>query len=98
VTNVLPGSIKTDVSRNAMTDDGSRRGKSDEVIENGMTPALCAEQILDAISQNMPEIIIAEGPEKQFAEMRHTDPEQLFQITAQLGETVAKRYDAGDDG
>ena len=49
VTNVLPGSVATDVSRNALTADGSRRGRSDEVIDAGDDPKDCAAAILKAI-------------------------------------------------
>ena len=35
VTNILPGSVATDVSRNALTGDGSKRGMSDAVIDAG---------------------------------------------------------------
>jgi hypothetical protein len=33
VTNILPGSVATNISRNALTKDGSKRGKSDENID-----------------------------------------------------------------
>ena len=36
VTNVCPGPVKTDVSKNALTKDGSLYGKTDKHIENGM--------------------------------------------------------------
>ena len=97
VTNILPGSIRTDVSRNAMTKDGDRRGKSDDVIDNGMPPEECARQILDAVDNNVPELIIADGPELLMAQMRQSDPEKLFEMAAQFGAETARRYEAGDD-
>ena len=45
VTNILPGSVATDVSRNAITGDGSKRGKSDAVIDAGDDPMDCAAAI-----------------------------------------------------
>ncbi len=97
VTNVLPGSIRTNVSRNALTKDGDRRGKSDEVIDNGMDPAECARQILDAVSNNVPELIVAEGPEMMIAKLRQSDPEQCFAMTSAMGAQIAEKYEAGDD-
>ena len=97
VTNILPGSIKTDVSRNALTKEGVRRGKSDAVIENGLAPEECARQILDAVSNNIPELIIANGPELMMAQLRQSDPEKLFEMTAAFGAETAKKYQAGDD-
>jgi len=98
VTNILPGSIRTNVSRNALTKDGNRRGKSDEVIDNGMEPAECARQILEAVENNVPELIIADGPELMMAQMRQSDPEKLFDMIAQFGADTARKYEAGDDG
>ncbi len=97
VTNILPGSIRTDVSRNALTKDGTRREKSDAVIDNGMEPSECARQILDAVRNNQPELIVAEGPELMLAQLRQSDPEKLFEMTAGLGVQIAEKYEAGDD-
>ena len=97
VTNILPGSIRTDVSRNALTKDGTRRDKSDAVIDNGMEPSECARQILEAVASNQPELIIAEGPELMLAQMRQSDPEKLFEMTAGLGAQIAEKYESGDD-
>jgi short-subunit dehydrogenase len=97
VTNILPGSIRTDVSRNALTNEGGRRGKSDDVIDNGMEPAECARQILEAVENNVPEKIVAEGLELMMAELRQSDPEQLFAMLSQFGAETARKYEAGDD-
>ncbi len=97
VTNILPGSIRTNVSRNALTKDGSKRDKSDAVIDNGMEPDECARQILEAVTNKVPELIIAEGPELMLAQLRQSDPEKLFEMTAGLGAQIAEKYEAGDD-
>lgn len=97
VTNILPGSIRTDVSRNALTKDGKKRGKSDDVIENGMDPAICAKLILDAVENNAREIIIASEPELGLANMRQSNPDQLFATLAGLGAQIAEKYESGDD-
>ncbi len=97
VTNILPGSIRTNVSRNALTKDGSKRDKSDDVIDNGMEPAECARQIIEAVANNVPELIIAEGPELMLAQLRQSDPEKLFEMTAGLGAQIAAKYETGDD-
>jgi len=97
VTNVLPGSVRTDVSRNALTADGKRRGKSDAAIDNGMEPGECAAEIVRAVAQYTPEIVLAEEPEKTIAAMRHSDPEQLFQIMSDLGTDIATKYRSAED-
>ncbi|CAO1653553.1 SDR family NAD(P)-dependent oxidoreductase [Parasphingorhabdus sp. NYA22] len=96
VTNILPGSIRTNVSRNALTKEGERRGKSDAAIDNGMEPDDCAQQILDAVANNVPELIIAEGMELKIAELRQSDPEQCFAMTGAMGAQIAEKYEAGD--
>ena len=80
---VCPGSVATDVSRNALTADGSRRGRSDAVIDNGLAPAEAARRIVDAVEAGQREIIVAEGVEAAMGEMRRT-PDQLFDQVAAM--------------
>ena len=89
VTNVLPGSVATDVSRNAVTGDGSRRGKSDANIDAGDDPMDCAQAILAAVENNVPELIYAKGLELDLARMRQEEPEKLFELAGQLGAQLA---------
>ena len=97
VMNVLPGSVATNVSRNAFTADGTIRGKSDDAIEGGDDPMDCAKAILEAVNNNVPELVFASGVELDLAKMRHADAEQLFELGAQIGAQFAERYEAGDD-
>jgi hypothetical protein len=67
------------------------------VIDNGMEPAECARQILDAVSNNLPELIVAEGAELMLAELRQSDPEKFFETIAQFGAQIAEKHESGDD-
>lgn len=58
VTMVCPGFIKTNVSVNAVTGDGSKQGIMDDAQANGMDAEKCAEQILRAIKQKKLEVYI----------------------------------------
>ena len=78
---IYPGSVATDVSRNALTSDGSKRGRSDSVIDNGIPPAEAANRIIDAVGAGQREIIVANGMEEAMGEMRRT-PDQLFDQVA----------------
>ena len=89
VTTILPGSVRTDVARNALEGDGSRHGRSDSAIDAGMDPDACAAQIVAGMKAGTPEILIAEGQERALAEMRHRDPETLFTMAARLGAQIA---------
>lgn len=78
VIGVTPGSIRTDVSRNAITADGGRRGVSDEAIDTGIDPDEFAARMLAAIDEGQREVAIAEhGLEQWIAQERRT-PEALF--------------------
>ena len=75
---VAPGSIKTNVSRNALSADGTSRGESDAAIEAGMLPSDAASAIIDAVANGTRELILAEGAEDYLAHLRRSDPNKLF--------------------
>src|SRR3546814_759790 len=87
---IYPGSIATNVSRNALTADGSRRGRSDKAIDQGIDPAEAARTMIDAMAKGEREIIIAEGMEIAMGDMRRT-PDALFELgRASLRERVCQ--------
>lgn len=93
---IAPGSIRTNVSRNALTSDGSRRGISDKAIDNGIDPDQAAAEMLDAMAAGEREIIIAVGAEKAMGEARKT-PDALFdQVAAMVAQGYAQRLKAGE--
>jgi len=78
VIGVTPGSIRTDVSRNAITADGGRRGESDAAIDSGIDPDDFAERMISMIDAGQREVMIADAPtEKMIGEARRT-PEELI--------------------
>ena len=92
---VAPGSVRTNVSRNALTADGSARGVSDPAIENGIDPDQVARQIWDALDAGQREIAIAEGIEAQMVAMKSAEPDKLFDmIEAMMAAGYAKKMDA----
>ena len=81
---IYPGSVATNVSRNALAADGKARGRSDNAIDNGIPADAAATTMLDAVARGDREIIVAEGMELSMGEMRRT-PDQLFdQIAAMV--------------
>lgn len=58
ITIVSPGRIKTNISVNALTKDGSAYDKIDEGQANGMTAALCAAKIVKAIKRERKELLV----------------------------------------
>lgn len=89
VLNVAPGSVRTDVSRNALTADGSRRGKSDKAIDEGLEPDFVAETIWQALADGKREIVVADGMEANMPEMRAKEPDKFFDMIEGL---VAQGY------
>ncbi len=82
---VCPGSVATDVSRNALGPDGERRGVSDPVIDNGLDAGVAATRIADAIQAGTRELILTKGPEESgLAALRRSDPDAAFDRMAAL--------------
>ncbi len=75
---VAPGSVRTNVSRNALSADGNVRGQSDKAIDNGLPPEEAARQILTALDEGKREIVVAEGMEAEIPALRRSDPDALF--------------------
>jgi short-subunit dehydrogenase len=93
---IAPGSVRTDVSKNALTADGSKRGVSDTAIDNGMPPAEVAQAILGAVESGRRELILAQGAEYDIPILRRKDPDALFdRMSAMVREGYARKLTAG---
>jgi short-subunit dehydrogenase len=86
---VAPGSVRTDVSKNALDAEAKSRGVSDAAIDNGMDPMVAASRILNALKAGERELILAEGMEAEIAKLRRADPNALFDLMAKM---VASGY------
>ena len=93
---VAPGSVATDVSRNALDADGVPRGRSDTAIENGIPPAEAAQEIIDGVAAGTREIVVARGPEKDMAEARRTPDALLDQVAAMVARGYMDKMEAED--
>jgi len=58
ITMVCPGYVRTEVSINALTGDGSRHGRMDDAQEKGMSAEKCAAKTLDAVARGREEVMI----------------------------------------
>jgi short-subunit dehydrogenase len=81
---VAPGSVRTEVSKNALGADAQARGFSDAAIDNGMPPDEAARRILHAVASGERELVLAEGMEAEVARLRRADPNALFDLMAKL--------------
>lgn len=90
---IAPGSVRTNVSRNALNADGSRRGVSDKAIDKGLDPADAAAAILAAMAAGEREIIVARGFEQEIGEACRT-PEAIFdKMAAMVADGYAKKME-----
>jgi dehydrogenase/reductase SDR family member 7B len=55
---VCPGKIKTNISINALTNNGEKHNKMDESTDQGLSPEACAQQIINAIRKDKEEIFV----------------------------------------
>jgi len=78
---VYPGYIKTDISLNALTAEGSKYGKMDETQANGMSAKRCAELIVNGITKRKREVIVG-GPEILGIYLKRFFPRLLKKIIA----------------
>jgi dehydrogenase/reductase SDR family protein 7B len=74
VTLVVPGAVRTNVSVNALTGDGSPYDRMDPFLENGMPPETAAARILDAVHARTPEALIADGVARRNVVLKRWSP------------------------
>jgi len=76
---VCPGFIKTNISVNSVTADGSKHNEMDNAQETGMPAAECAAQILKAVIKNKHEVYIG-GKEKYAIYLKRFFPKILHRV------------------
>jgi dehydrogenase/reductase SDR family member 7B len=81
---IIPGSVQTNVSRNALNADGSRRGVSDSAIDKGIPADKAAARMIRAMERGEREIIVARGLERAMPRLRRLSPNKLFDMMAGL--------------
>ena len=81
---VAPGSVRTNVAKNALDGKARTRGYSDAIIDNGMSPEEAVARIIASLTRGDRELIIAEGAEAEIGPLRRTDPNACFDRMAAL--------------
>ncbi|MFP2997805.1 SDR family oxidoreductase [Spongiivirga sp. MCCC 1A20706] len=79
VTMICPGFIQTNVSKNALTGDGSAQQTMDEATAKGLTPKKCVQKALKAIQRKKFETYIGRGEVKGIY-MKRFFPKQLHKL------------------
>lgn len=58
ITLVCPGFVRTQLTFNALTGDGTAQNKMDDATDHGMDPEICAKKILSAVNSGKEEVYI----------------------------------------
>ncbi|HEX5791892.1 MAG TPA: SDR family oxidoreductase [Rheinheimera sp.] len=80
VATIFPGFVKTDVSRNALTGDGSALGTMDDAQANAMSAEAFAEQAVKALLKGKNYIVIGGVKERLAALVSRLSPELLYKM------------------
>jgi short-subunit dehydrogenase len=87
ITLICPGYVQTDVTRNALTADGTAYGAVSDSIRNGMDPADCATAIIRALHEERDEIYPG-GMETYMVYLKRFLPPHLFNRLIRLVNTT----------
>lgn len=82
VSTVVPGFIRTDISRNALKGDGSAYGAVSQAIEGGMDVDAAARVIVDGLARREPEINVGKGREMSLLWLKRLSPKRVFRLVA----------------
>ncbi|PLW83727.1 short chain dehydrogenase [Kineobactrum sediminis] len=80
VTTIIPGFIRTDIARNALTGTGAPAGMADGDIDGGMDVQACARMIVDGFVAGQEEIDVGVGPEMDLLKLKRDNPTAAFRL------------------
>ncbi|HKL15635.1 MAG TPA: SDR family oxidoreductase [Balneolaceae bacterium] len=86
VTIVCPGYIKTEITRNAITADGSTYGEMGDAHKKAMTPERFSEKLLPKVSAGKDEVYIG-GKEIMAVYLKRLSPKLLNKILSRVNVT-----------
>ena len=83
VTIAIPGRVKTNISYNSLTGDGTPHGKMDPGLAAGIPAEKCAKRYLDAIHRRKREVLIG-GKELLMVHFRRFLPALFFRLARKV--------------
>jgi short-subunit dehydrogenase len=81
VSTIVPGFIRTEISRHALTADGSEFDQVDADIAGGMDVEQCAQAIYKGLKSRKREITVGRGKEMAAPLLKRISPELVFRLT-----------------
>lgn len=91
VTTIVPGYIRTDIARQALTGTGAEAGDVEDDVDNGMDVVECARVILQGFCNGTEEIEVGNGPEMGLLELKRKDPTATFRALEGMAAEVLAR-------
>ncbi len=91
VTTIVPGYIRTDIARQALTGSGAEAGDVEDDVDNGMDVVECARVILQGFCNGTEEIEVGNGPEMGLLELKRQDPVATFRVLEGMATEVLAR-------
>lgn len=91
VTTIVPGYIRTDIARQALTGSGAEAGDVEDDVDNGMDVVECARVILQGFCNGTEEIEVGNGPEMGLLELKRKDPLATFRVLEGMATEVLAR-------
>jgi len=80
VSTIVPGFIRTNIARSALTASGEATAMEEADIEGGMDVNDCARVVIQGLADGVKEIAVGEGPEMALLDLKRNDPEQTFSL------------------
>jgi dehydrogenase/reductase SDR family member 7 len=90
VTTITPGFIRTNVSENALTGDGSPTGTTDENIAGGMDVNECCREIMQGFETGVEEIAVGGEQELGLLQLKREDPVSAFRALEAMAQDLLK--------
>lgn len=83
---LTPGFVATGIGANALRGDGSVKGAGDDPVDAGISIHEAAQQILDGIAADRPEIPVGRpgAAEMQLLDLKRQDPDACFALMTQM--------------
>jgi dehydrogenase/reductase SDR family protein 7B len=87
VTIICPGYVTTNISKNALTADGSAQNKMDNATEKGIDPIVFADRMASAIAQKKEEVYITGAKERFGLFMKRFFPSIFSKLVRKMAVT-----------
>ncbi len=85
VTTFIFGAIQTEVSKNALTGDGTPYGKVDKLVQNGLPLNEVIPKVVDGLAKRAREIVVAEPASLKYLRLSRYWPSELFRRQTKRG-------------